>query len=168
MSASLQYAVPFFLNSKGLWRQVLGGWALNAIVTEQTGIGNGVAYGANTTNTGEGSLPDMVADPVLARGQRSVNEWFNTAAFVAPAPGRFGSSPRLSYHNPGISNVDLMAGKTFFVREGVTAAFRAEFFNAFNHTNFEDVNNAFTSPGFGSVTSSLDPRIGQLGLKLNF
>jgi hypothetical protein len=168
MSASLQYAVPFFLNSKGLWRQVLGGWALNAIVTEQTGIGNGVGYGANTTNTGVGSQPDMVADPVLARGQRSVNEWFNTAAFVAPAPGRFGISPRLSYHNPGINNVDLMAGKTFFVREGVTAAFRAEFFNAFNHTNFEDVNNTFTSPGFGSVTDSLDPRIGQLGLKLNF
>jgi len=168
LSASLQYSVPFFNNSTGLARQALAGWTLAAIISEQTGIGNGVKYGADTTNTGVGSRPDMLSNPVLPRSERSVREWFNTAAFVAPLPGKFGNAPRLSFHNPGINNVDFMVGKTFLVREGMTAVFRAEFYNLFNHTNFSDVNNRFTSPGFGTITETLDPRIVQLGLKFNF
>ena len=168
LSASLQYAIPFFNNRTGLARQALAGWTLAAIVTEQTGIGNGVKYGADTSNTGVGSRPDMISNPVLPRSERSVKEWFNTAAFVAPPPGQFGDAPRLSFHNPGINNVDFIVGKTFFVREGMTAVFRAEFYNLFNHTNFSDVNNRFTSPGFGTITDALDLRIVQLGLKFNF
>ena len=168
LSASLRYAIPFFDNSTRLARQALAGWTLAAIITEQTGIGNGVKYGADTSNTGVGSRPDIISNPVLPRSERSVREWFNTAAFVAPPPGQFGDAPRLSFHNPGINNVDFMVGKTFFVREAMTAVFRAEFYNLFNHTNFSDVNNRFTSPGFGTITAALDPRIVQLGLKFNF
>jgi hypothetical protein len=53
----------------------------------------------------------MIADPVLPSSEGSVQQWFNTAAFVPPPPGRFGNSPRLSYHNPELSHVDLMVGK---------------------------------------------------------
>jgi hypothetical protein len=110
----------------------------------------------------------MISNPVLARSERSVTRWFNTAAFVPPAPGRFGNSPRLIFHNPGLTNVDFMIGKKFFLREGLNAVFRAEFFNIFNHTNFGDVDNVLTSPGFGTITSAGDPRIIQLGLKVSF
>ena len=168
LSASLQYDLPFFNSGTGFARQLLGGWQVNAIITEQTGIGNGVSYGNDTSNTGVGSLPDMIANPVLPRSKRSVREWFNTAAFVAPPPGRFGNSPRLSFHNPGTNNVDLMIGKSFSVRDNINAVFRAEFFNVFNHTNFSDVDNSLTSPGFGTITSAAEPRIIQLGLKLIF
>ena len=58
--------------------------------------------------------------------------------------GRFGNSPRLSFHNPGLNSVDFMIGKKLFVREGMNAVFRAEFFNVFNHTNFSDVDNSLT------------------------
>jgi hypothetical protein len=168
LSASLLYNLPFFQHGTGLDHRLLGGWSVNAIITEQLGIGNGVGYGADTSNTGEGSLPDMIFNPVLPRSQRSLSEWFDTAAFVAPPPGRFGNSPRLSYHNPGINNVDFMVGKAFVVREGMSLVLRGEFFDFFNHANFQDVNNSLTSPGFGTVTSALDPRIVQIGLKLNF
>src|SRR4029453_2939688 len=90
------------------------------------------------SNTGVGSWPDMIAEPVLSRSERSVDRWFNTAAFVAPPPGRFGNSPRLSFHNPGLANVDLMIGKRLFVSDGMSAVFRPEFFNVFNHTNFRE------------------------------
>lgn len=167
LSLSLQYDLSWFNGATGVARQCLGGWQVNAIITAQTGIGNGVTYGNDTSNTGVGSLPDMIADPVLPRPMRSVKEWFNTAAFVAPPPGRFGNSPRLSFYNPGRNNVDFMIGKTFFVRENIRAVFRAEFFNVFNHTNFTDVDNSLTSPGFGTITSAADPRIIQLGLKIS-
>jgi hypothetical protein len=168
LSASLQYDLPWFEHGNGLARQLLGGWQTNAIITAQTGIGNGVSYGNDTSNTGVGSLPDMISDPVLPRSKRSVEKWFNTAGFVAPPPGRFGNSPRLSFHNPGLNNVDFMIGKSFFVGADIKAVFRAEFFNVFNHTNFNGVNQSLTSPGFGTITSAADPRIIQLGLKLSF
>jgi hypothetical protein len=168
LSASLQYDVPFFSHGTGLIHYFLGGWDVNAIVTAQTGIGNGVSYGNDTSNTGVGSLPDVIADPVLPRSERSIRKWFNTAAFVAPPPGRFGNSSRLSFHNPGLNNVDFMIAKRFTVRENVNASFRAEFFNLLNHTNFSDVDNDLTSPGFGTITSAADPRIIQLGIKFTF
>lgn len=168
LSASVQYDLPFYNSGTGFAHQLLGGWQVNAIITAQTGIGNGVAYGNDTTNTGVGSWPDMIANPVLPRSERSVNEWFNTAAFVAPPPGSFGNSPRLSFHNPGLTNVDFMVGKNFSVWNEINAVFRAEFFNIFNHTNFSDVDNSLTSPGFGTITSAAPPRIIQLGLKVSF
>jgi outer membrane receptor protein involved in Fe transport len=168
LSASLQYDLPLFDRGTGWAPQLLSGWQVNSIITAQTGIGNGVRYGNDTSNTGVGSLPDMIANPALSRSQRSVEHWFNTGAFVAPPPGRFGNSPRLSFHNPGLNNVDFMISKKFFLWNDAAAVFRAEFFNVFNHTNFNGVNNSLTSPGFGTITSAADPRIIQLGLKFSF
>jgi hypothetical protein len=167
-TASVQYEPAWFRDGTGAVRQLLGGWQINAIVAAQTGTGNGVLYGNDTSNTGVGSWPDMIADPVLSRSERSVRRWFNTAAFVPPPPGRFGNSPRLSFHNPGLVNADLMIGKRIFVSKGMSALFRAELFNVFNHTNFSQVNNSLTSPGFGTITAAADPRIVQLGLKFAF
>jgi hypothetical protein len=168
LTASLQYEPTWFRDGTGAARQLLGGWQVNGILTAQTGTGNGVLYGNDTSNTGVGSWPDMIADPVLSRSERSAGRWFNTAAFVAPPPGRFGNSPRLSFHNPGLANVDFMIGKRVFVGHGMSALFRAELFNVFNHTNFSEVDNSLTSPGFGTITAAADPRIVQLGLKFLF
>jgi hypothetical protein len=168
LTASVQYEPTVFASLAGAAGQVLDGWQFNAILTAQTGTGNGVLYSNNTSNTGVGSWPDLVGDPVLSRSERSVHRWFNTAAFVAPPPGRFGNSPRLTFHNPGLSNVDLMIGKRLFAAHGMSALFRAEFFNLFNHTNFSEVDNSLTSPGFGTITAAADPRIVQLGLKVLF
>ena len=43
--------------------------------------------------------------------------------------------------------------------------FRAEFFNLFNHAQFNNPNGNFASSQFGYVTSARDPRIGQMSLK---
>jgi len=41
--------------------------------------------------------------------------------------------------------------------------FRAEFFNVFNHPQFADPDNNFSSPTFGVISStSVNPRVGQL------
>lgn len=47
-----------------------------------------------------------------------------------------------------------------------TAQIGAEFFNVFNHPQFEDVGTFFGTATFGRVLSARDPRIVQLRMKL--
>ncbi|MDR3720656.1 MAG: TonB-dependent receptor [Candidatus Acidoferrales bacterium] len=55
------------------------------------------------------------------------------------------------------------------LREGATLQFRAEFFNLFNHAQFNEPGNAFGGANFGVITSSAVPgRIMQFGLKYSF
>ena len=43
-------------------------------------------------------------------------------------------------------------------KEGTSLKFGAEFYNAFNHTQFHDVNTSFGASAFGQVTDTYDPR----------
>jgi hypothetical protein len=60
--------------------------------------------------------------------------------------------------------------KSFVISEarGSRFEFRAESFNTWNHTEFDQVSNALGSSNFGQVTSAFDPRVFQLGAKLYF
>jgi hypothetical protein len=148
---------------------------VGTILSLQTGPAAGVTYGVDTTNSSIGSLPDEIGNPILPAGQRSVQKWFNTAAFVAPPSfaqcgncGRFGNSPRLAFHNPGLETMDLIASKSFQVTESLRIDLRGEAFNAFNHVNLGSANNTMTSQAFGTIGSALPSRIIQFGLKLAF
>jgi hypothetical protein len=55
------------------------------------------------------------------------------------------------------------------LREDATLQFRAEFFNLWNHAQFNEPGNAFGGANFGVITSSAVPgRILQFGLKYSF
>ena len=55
------------------------------------------------------------------------------------------------------------------LREDATLQFRAEFFNLWNHSQFNEPGNAFGGANFGVITSSAVPgRILQFGLKYSF
>ena len=54
------------------------------------------------------------------------------------------------------------------ILEGMDFQFRLEAFNVWNHTNFSSVDTTLGSDTFGQITNAHDPRILQLGLKLNF
>lgn len=58
--------------------------------------------------------------------------------------------------------------KNFVFRERFRIQFRAEMFNAFNHTNFGIPGTAFGSPQFGVINSARAARVTQLGLKFYF
>ena len=69
-----------------------------------------------------------------------------------------------------MSNFDFALVKnTFFGAEDRRAIqFRAEFFNLFNHPNFDLPDIFVGSPTFGKIQSAQSPRLIQLGLKLVF
>jgi hypothetical protein len=99
----------------------------------------------------------------------TVSEWFNTAAFAAPPLLAFGSAQEGAIRGPGRINFNLQMYKNFRLpREGMYVRFGAEFYNAFNHTQFHDVNTSFGAAQFGQVTDAYDPRVIELSLKFAF
>jgi hypothetical protein len=188
------YELPFFRNSKShLARSALGGWQVVGIATFRSGLPFTpcIDHDVAGTRGEECQRPDLIANPILDRGQRAIHRFFNTDAFALQQPGTFGNSARNVIRGPGINNWDLSLFKDFqfpwFGRHGGFAAgesaklqFRAEFFNAWNHTQFSDVDNTFTpvedaagakvDPGssFGTIVGARAPREIQLGLKLIF
>ena len=118
----------------------------------------------------------MLGNPILERGQRSLASWFNTAAFGAPGRLEFGNAPRDVFRGPGISNFDATFGKDFKVTERLNLQFRSEFYNLFNHTQFDGVDSTarFDPQGrqinarFGQVISARPAREVQFSLRLQF
>ena len=84
----------------------------------------------------------------------------------------FGNSGVGIVTGPGQNNSDIAIIKRTpigWLREGANIEFRTEFFNAFNHTQFANPDSSVTSATFGVVSAtSVNPRIIQFGLKLNF
>jgi len=96
-------------------------------------------------------------------------QWLDVTYNPTPAQATFGSLGRNSIFGPRIVNFDLsLEKKTSFLSERVTAAFRAEFFNVLNHAEYMSPSNSINSGLFGLITSTRDPRIGQLALRVMF
>lgn len=94
--------------------------------------------------------------------------YFNTSLFSLEALGQLGNSRRRFFHGPGFGNWDLSLTKDVPLTEAKKLELRAEFFNAFNHTNFNMPQGNIINQSFGLVTSAMDPRIGQVAIKFIF
>ena len=162
-------------------RLALRNWQLSGITTFSSGqplaIGLSTVSALDITGTAsQGARPDVLADPVLPKSEQTFYRFFNTEAFSLPRIGTFGNAPRTSIRGPGMNNFDMAVFKTFPVREKMRLQFRAEFYNVFNHTQFNAVDTAarFDDRGkqvntrLGQFTSAGDARIGQLALRFTF
>jgi Carboxypeptidase regulatory-like domain/TonB dependent receptor-like, beta-barrel/TonB-dependent Receptor Plug Domain len=86
-----------------------------------------------------------------------------------PSLATYGTLPRNSLRGPGRTNFDLALSKTTALYgERLKLEFRAEFFNIFNHTEFNNPDTDILSPTFGQILTTADPRIIQLALRLSF
>ena len=94
----------------------------------------------------------------------------NNEADYAAAPPQFAlyGLPRNFFRGPGRTNLDLALAKTTPITERVAAEFRVEAFNIFNHTEFENPTVNPNSGTFGQITSTFDPRILQMALRITF
>jgi hypothetical protein len=83
----------------------------------------------------------------------------------------FGNSPVGAIMGPGQNNWDFSIMKNTKILEGLSTQFRAEFYNVWNHPQFNPpINNfALATTTFGQIqSSSVPPRIVQLALKFIF
>jgi hypothetical protein len=157
------YELPFLKNRHDAVGRIFGGWEVSGITTMSKGPA--ASPGISTGRNGLATRPNLVGK---IEGARTVEQWFNTAAFAEPAPGFFGNAGRNIIREPGTHKWDMSFFKNNRITESVNLQFRAEFFNIFNHASFNGINTTFGSGAFGRVTSARDPRIVQFGLKLGF
>jgi len=161
----------FFSNWGHAEDLALGGWQFNGILNMRTGTPINVI-----TNGGikacPGMRPDVVGNPTLSRDKRSLVEYFNTAAFVAPTGGQCipGDASRNPLTGPGYVNADLSFFKDFALTEDVKLQTRFEFFNATNTPHFANPNSDLSyGSTFGSITRTYgNMRILQAAVKLLF
>ena len=172
------YQIPLFRNSDShMLKTVAGGWELSGIVTMESGapLNMGVSAAGNVSGfiPNSGNRPDLVGKITYPK---TATEWFNPAAFAAPAPGTYGNLPHDAVRGPGRDDWNLSLFKSFVISEsrGSRFEFRAESFNTWNHTQFHGdyatggIDTNVGDSRFGQVTSAFDPREFQLGAKLIF
>ena len=199
------YDLPFgknhFLRSGAspIVNKAISGWTLSTIATLESGFPFSPQLGYNPTGSGDSRNPvrpnvnpafsvsgNQASRYTHGTTSQRIAQYFNPAAFSAPAYGTVGNASRDSLTGPGYNNLDLSLAKTTKLSEQARIQFRAEFFNVLNHTNLgtpaETVfssgptqgtaaNQTATvtlSPTAGVVTSAATTRQIQLGLKLLF
>lgn len=157
------YELPFLKHRNDFAGKALGDWTFSGITVIQSGFT--FDPGLSISTPGLASRPNCIGN---VSGSKSLNEWFNTSAFAAPAFGSFGSCGTGMIRGPGEDTWNWALYKTFPIGERFRMQFRAEFFNVWNHANFVGVDTGYGSPGFGQVTSALDPRQIEFALRLDF
>ena len=178
-NANYIYELPFFLHSDNvLARTAIGGWQISGVTTAQTGVPINPNFGNDVLGLGGGATNRPNFNASARSYPKKQLAWFNTAAYSAPlapwmggANQGFGNSGKDTIVGPGLFNWNLSLFKEFRITsaEGPRFQFRAESYNTFNHTEFNDVDTGFTNTKtFGHVTSTLDPRVFQFGAKFLF
>jgi hypothetical protein len=180
---SATWDLPFgrghrFLSNPGRGLQaIVGGWAVNGIVTAQSGFPFTPQLSYNPSNNGDTRNPVRPFVNPAFTGRvitRNPALWFNPAAFLAPPTnsGFYGNLSRDSLVGPALATWDQSFVKNTQLRESLTLQFRAEIFNVLNRANFATPNLiVFTPSGVsgtaGAITStSTSARQVQFGLKL--
>jgi len=159
----------------GIADAVAGGWQMSGLAALQDGQPVDVEQSTNTSSTY--SLlqrPNLNGDPIL-HSNRTVNSFFNAAAFSAAAPQSVGTSPRNPIRSPGLVNFDLAAIKYFHIYRESNFELRFEAFNLTNTPPFILQTRTTYNPSLsiaqqtlGRITSAGNGRILQVGAKIHF
>ncbi len=146
-----------FLSKNYLLDAVLGGWQASSTMQIQSGRPFGVAIAQSgranaqaSTNSGFTLFPNQIGDPQLQH--RSIQHWFNEAAFEAPPLYSFGNVRRNNLFGPSLSDVDASLGKVFHIWEAAQIQIRADATNIFNHPSFGNPNGSLQ---FGAHSTTI-------------
>ena len=116
--------------------------------------------------------PEYLPGPLkINTNGRNGRPAFDTALFPEENIGQLGNAKRRIFYGPGIENFDLALQKIVRLAESRSLEFRAEAFNAFNHTQFygpASVDGQVEDPNFGHIVSAAAPRLVQLVAKFTF
>lgn len=190
------WEIPHPAGESFLNRRLLSGWTFSGVTTFQSGLPvtitdslGGSAFGsASNSRASLCSGFNVGQVPTSGGVEARLDKYFNSSA-VCPAPvigdpetsgpnaGQriatgYGDLGRAAFRGPHQANFDLTLAKSTKVgglSEAATLDFRAEFFNAFNHPQFQNPGSAFGTPSFGVIqATSVAPRLIQFGLKYAF
>jgi hypothetical protein len=160
------------------WNTVIGNWQISGIETLVSGLAFTPQLSYNSSNDGDSRNPVRPSlNPAFTGSivEGGPGQYFNPNAFIQPLANTYGNAPRNFLQGPGLAETDFSASKKFLFTERINLQFRAELFNIFNRTNFNNPNpvvftsatSVLPSATAGVITStSTTSRQVQFGLKL--
>lgn len=137
---NIVYQLPFgkgkqFLNNNAIVDELVGGFQISSTIQLTGGQPFTLTTGANSYSQAGSVFPNYSGISTRPSGGRSIQEWYNPAAFTLPANGTYGNVRRNSLYGPGVELVNISAGKIFDIYKSVKLQIRADATNAFNHFN---------------------------------
>jgi outer membrane receptor protein involved in Fe transport len=157
-------------------RSILAGWGFSGITSFRSGfpvtLDAGVRRGINPlTNIGGGAQvrpnasgpvnfqpkpagsAGSPAGTVNPDGVQAISAYAASIGLSQPLLGNFGTLGRNTFRLNGERNFDWNVYKIFSVTESVRVQVRAEFYNTFNNTSFQEVNRNIANTNFGQYTT---------------
>jgi hypothetical protein len=177
---SLVYELPWGkgkpMLTSGLASRILGNWAVSGVSILHSGMPFSILAGSDVNKDGNTS------DRATVLSGQTINALYAQSGdkrqFLLPqaqvsniilSPGTGALLGRNDVVGPAFFNLDFGLQKNIPVTERDHFEFRAEFFNIFNHANFNNPNSTLTSPLFGQILSTVsNARQMQLALKFYF
>ncbi len=162
------YTIRTFSHTQGWVKAVLDGYEVSGITRLQSG-----PY-LTVTATGNSVFGNRRADclspnQLFPNGERGPNNWADRTAFAAAPDTRRGTCGVGTLEGPGAQTWDFSLRRRFELTEKFHLQFQADIFNAFNRTNFRDLDsNLSNTTSFGTISTAGPPRNIQFGLKLTF
>ena len=149
-------------------RLLASGWRLSGIFRASSGSALNITTGIDRALTGNTNVqrPNQVLDNPY--GAKTVDNWFNAAAFAQPALGTYGTLGRNAYNGPGNRTVDLSLVRSFSFLNTHRLEARVEAFNAFNWFRWGNPVTAINNANFGRILTAGDPRVMQFAVKYQF
>jgi hypothetical protein len=153
-------------------------WQISGITTFASGIPRPIDFTTvdtfDITGGGDSGRININGAPNLSSPDGI--QYLNVSAFSRPARGDYGNASRLPVRGPGTNNWDLTFFKNFAIKGNAKLQFRWEMYNAFNHTQFLDIDRTarFDASGnqvnarFGQGITTRNPRIMQGSVRFTF
>jgi hypothetical protein len=161
------YNVRVFSRTHGFVKAVLDGYEISGVTRLQSGPYLTVTGTANSV-FGNRRADCLSSDPLFEDGERGPNSWARRDAFAIAPDTRRGTCGVGTLPGPGAQTWDFSLRRNFGLTERFKLRFQADIFNAFNRTNFRDLESNLSSAAFGTISTSGPPRNIQFGLKLTF
>jgi Carboxypeptidase regulatory-like domain len=174
-SASFNYEQPGLNDGQGFVGHATSGWGVSGTSIYQTGYPFTVftsasfdAGGDYLANGDNFSFPDVTSYQQGTSSSAYTTGVFTAGQFTVPTLGTNGNERYNAFRNPAFVQTDMTLYKNTHINERLVFQFRFEFYNLFNHANFQNVQGDLSQGNFGQVTAQTLPRWWQLGGKLYF
>ncbi len=151
------------------------GWHVTGITRFNTGFPINLQSGGDFALTNIGlDYPNQVSAIKKLNPHAAAHNYFDPTAFASGLScgyevcGVTGTAKQFLFTGPGQINTDAGVGKDTKLTERMQLNFRVEFFNVFNHANFNTVAGNANSGQFGQATNTAPGRVGQISGKFIF
>jgi hypothetical protein len=175
IAASFNYELPGLNKGEGALGKLTGGWGVGGTSFYQTGAPFTVFTSASFSNGGDYNadgdnfdFPNVSSYHQATSHGAYITGLFAPGQFTAPTPGTEGNEKSNQFRNAAFVSSNVNFYKNTHITERLNFQLRFEFYNLFNHANFQNIQGDLSQGNFGEATAQTLPRYWQLGAKITF